>query len=203
MRTTRALAHAAEVDRKYRPTLEERLEATLASDVGDDDRTWLAAVLAGSQAASGDPSAFEASMLAGATAAGDVLAMEMTLEDVGHLPLRRRVLDRARELSPDAPGPLGAAAGVASAAGDRAGARALFERLTTLRPLDHSSWHGLGQHLLLELDPAAHDMLDKAIAMSGAALRYQTLAAVGLSKLLRGQRDEGRRLVLCARGLAC
>jgi tetratricopeptide (TPR) repeat protein len=203
MRVMRALSHMAEVDRKHRPALEQRLKAMLAGELeDDDDRTWMSAVLAGSQAASGDLAAFER-VLAEADATSEVLPMELTLEDVAHLPLRKRVTDRARELAPDAPGVLQNAAAIASATGDRAGARALFERATELYPLDHMSWHYLGQHLLFELDPAAHELLDRALGMSGASFRYPMLSIAGISKLLRGQRDEARRLISQARGLAC
>jgi hypothetical protein len=65
------------------------------------------------------------------------------------------------------------------------------------------SWHNLGQHLLLEMDPAGHELLDRALGMSGASFRYSMLSIAGISKRLRGQRDEARRLILQARGLAC
>lgn len=203
MRVMRALTHMAEVDPKYRSVLELRLAPLLSGDPeDDDDRTWLAAVLAGSQGASGDTETFDRA-LAEAEGIAEVLPMELTLEDVGHLALRKRIVDRARQLAPDAPGVLQNAAAIASATGDRAAARALLERATELYPLDHMSWHYLGQHLLFELDPAGHELLDRALGMSGASFRYPMLTIAGISKLLRGQRDQARRLILQARGLAC
>jgi tetratricopeptide (TPR) repeat protein len=203
VRATRALTHAAEVDRKHRPMLEQRLRAVLESGEPDeDDHVWLSAVLAGSRGASGDMAAFDQA-LTEAEGIAEVLPMEMTLEDVGHLALRQRVANRARELAPDAPGVLHVTGQIAAATGDRTGARALFERATQLYPLDHLSWQHLGQHLLFELDPAGHELIDRALGMSGASFRYPMLTIASVSKLLRGQRDEARRLIVRARALAC
>jgi tetratricopeptide (TPR) repeat protein len=202
VRATRTIQHIAELDRSLRPTLEARLSAAIAGDASDGERKWLGAVLAGSRGVSGDMEAFEKA-LAEARPGGDVLAMTVTLEEVKHRALRERIAARAAELEPDHPHVIWEQAFLARERGERSAARALFERATTLFPLDHKSWHYLGADLLLDLDPAAHEMIDRSMGMSGAAFRYQSSALAAMSRLLRGERDEARRLVVQSRGLVC
>jgi tetratricopeptide (TPR) repeat protein len=202
VRATRSLLHVAELDPSLRPALEARLSAALASDAPAAERKWFSAVLAGSRGASGDTEAFERA-LAEARPGGDVLAMAVTLEEVRHRALRERIAARAAELEPDHPHVLWEQAFLARERGDRQTARALFERATTLFPLDHKSWHYLGGDLLLDLDPAAHPMIDQSIGMSGASFRYQVSGLAAMSRLVRGDREEAQRLVVQSRGLVC
>ena len=129
--------------------------------------------------------------------------MSATLEDVGHLALRERIAARAAELEPEAPAVLWERAFIARERGDRAGARALFERATELCPLDQKSWQYLAGDLLLDVDARAHGIIETAAGMSAASFRCQTDALVALSLVLRGRRAEATRHVVHARGLAC
>jgi tetratricopeptide (TPR) repeat protein len=202
VRVTRSLQHIAELDPALRPALEERLSAALSGDVAPSDRTWLAAALAGSRGASGDVEAFDRA-LRDARPGGDLLSMSVTLEEVKHRALRERIAARAVELEPENPHVVWEQAFLARERGDQPGARALFERATSLFPLDHKSWHYLGGDLLLDLDPQAHDLIDKSLSMSGASFRYQAAALAAMSLLLRDRRDEARRCVVQSRGLVC
>jgi tetratricopeptide (TPR) repeat protein len=201
-RATRSLHHAAEVDPSLRPMLEARLKGALEKKLPDAEARWFRAALAGSRGASGDLEAFERG-LAEARPGSGVLAMSATLEDVAHCALRERIAARAVELEPDSPEVLWERAFLAREQGDRAGARALFERATELYPLDQKSWQYLGGDLLLDLDPRADQVVDAMASMSAASFRCQTDAIVALSLVLRGRRAEAARFVVHARGLVC
>jgi tetratricopeptide (TPR) repeat protein len=199
-RATRSLAHGAELDRSYRPALEARLQGGLAGEPSADDRRWFSAVLAGSRAASGDRDTFERALREG-RAVDPILSMSVTLEDVADRGLRLRVAERAAELEPDHPQVLWERAFLARELGDRAGGRALFERAAKLYPLDHRSWHYLGGDLLLDLEPRGHELIERALGMSGASFRYQAPALAALSRVVLGRRETARRLVVQSRGL--
>jgi tetratricopeptide (TPR) repeat protein len=201
-RATRSLQHVAEVDRSMRPLLEARLKAALEEELPEAEERWFRAALAGSRGASGDVEAFERA-LAEARPGSPVLAMSATLEDMGHRALRERIAARAAELEPDSPAALWDRAFLAREGGDRASARALFERATELYPLDQKAWQYLGGDLLLDLEPRAHEVIDTMAGMSAASFRCQTDALVVLSLVLRGRRAEAVRFVVHARGLVC